>query len=323
MCDLAHEIGFFQLVGHGIDPAFLETHAAHRARFFALPDEVKSRIDKVGSPHFRGWERVGAELTGGRPDLREQLDLATENPVRGLELEPPYLRLDGPNQWLGDDVLPGFEQHLVTFFATMSAVADELLELFSVGLGLDPDHLRDLFGSRPLSLVKLIHYPPTPVGGAGVNPHHDAGFVTLLLQHEVGGLQVQNPDGDWIDVPPTPGALVINIGEMLQEMTGNYFVATTHRVIAGEERFSSAWFHGPELETRLDPLPLESRFADAVAASDRHAAARFMARRDEIEAGADGIAGARGAGVYGRQLWNYYCRSYPANVARHHPDHVA
>ena len=209
---------------------------------------------------------------------------------------------------------------MVEYFERMAAVADTLLEVFASGLGLDPDHLRSVFGERPLSLVKLIDYPPTPAGGAGVNPHHDAGFLTLLLQHDAGGLQVRNPQGDWVDVPPRRDAFVVNIGEMLQEMTGNYFVATTHRVIADQPRQSSAWFHGPELTTRLDPLPLDARFADAVAASSRHSGAGFMARRGEIESGVDGIESDTGAGVYGQQLWNYYCRSYPDNVARHHPD---
>ena len=72
--------------------------------------------------------------------------------------------------------------------------------------------------------------PPTPDGGAGVNSHHDSGFLTLLLQHGVGGLQALNPGGEWIDVPPVDGALVINLGETLQSMTGNYLVATTHRL---------------------------------------------------------------------------------------------
>jgi hypothetical protein len=121
-------------------------------------------------------------------------------------------------------------------------------------------------------------------------------------------------------VPPRRDAFVVNIGEMLQEMTGNYFVATTHRVIAGEPRQSSAWFHGPDLTTRLDPLPLAGSFAEVVAASPRHAGAGFMARRAELESGVDGIDSPQGAGVYGQQLWNYYCRSYPDNVARHHPD---
>jgi isopenicillin N synthase-like dioxygenase len=318
--EICHEIGFFQLVGHGIDAEFVERHIEQQRRFFALSEATKATIDKALSPHFRGWERIGAELTGGLPDLREQLDLSTENPVRGLDLDPAYLRLDGPNQWLADDVLAGFRAHMAEYFERMAAVADTLLQVFAVGLGLDPDHLRGVFGERPLSFVKLISYPPTPPDGAGVNPHHDAGFVTLLLQHDAPGLQVRNPERDWIDVPPRQDAFVVNIGELLQEMTGNYFVATTHRVIAPLARQSSAWFHGPDLTTRLDPLPLAATFAEAVAASPRHAGAGFMARRVEIESGVDGIDSRAGAGVYGQQLWNYYCRSYPDNVARHHPD---
>jgi len=319
---ICHDVGFFQLVGHGIDPEFVDRHIDHQHRFFALAEADKALIDKSLSPHFRGWERVGAELTGGLPDLREQLDLSIEHPVRGLDLDPPYLRLDGPNQWPAEEILPGFRVHLADYFARMSALGDRLLEVFSVGLGLEAGHLRRVFGERPLSFVKLISYPPTPPDGAGVNPHHDAGFLTLLLQHDVGGLQVRNPDGAWIDVPPRRDAFVVNIGEMLQEMTGNYFVATTHRVVATEARQSSAWFHGPDLTTSLEPLPLAASFTAAVAASPRHATAGFMARRGEIDSGVDGVSSPTGAGVYGQQLWNYYCRSYPDNVARHHPDAV-
>ncbi len=124
--------------------------------------------------------------------------------MRGLDVEPASLRLDGPNQWLGDHVLPGFRAHMAEYFERMASVADTLLEVFAVGLGLPAQHLRDVFGERPLSFVKLISYPPTPPDGAGVNPHHDAGFLTLLLQHDAGGLQVRNPDGEWIDMPPSP-----------------------------------------------------------------------------------------------------------------------
>ena len=115
---------------------------------------------------------------------------------------------------------------------------------------------------------------------------------------------------------------MINTGEMLQELTGNYVVAATHRVITGEPRFSAAYFHGPDLRTELTPLPLAERFRAAVAASPRHANAGFMARRNELEAGVEGIASRQGAGVYGQQLWNYYCRSYPDNVATHYPELV-
>lgn len=316
---ICHEVGFFQLVGHGVPSEFRARYFALLEAFFALPEEVKAGIDKRRSRHFRGWERVGAELTDNRPDHREQLDVSTENAPYPPDAEPPYLRLDGPNQWLPDPVLRGFREAVEELFDRMGAVADELMEVLSVGLGLDAGHLRAVFGERPLSFAKLISYPPTPPGEAGVNAHHDAGFLTLLLQHGVEGLQALNSAGEWIDVPPRHDAFVVNLGEMLQEMTGNYFVATTHRVIARRARFSSGYFHGPDLRTRLDPLPLGPEFQAAVAASERHASAGFMAKRHELVAGQGGI-GSRAAGVYGQQLWNYYMRSYPANVRAHYPD---
>jgi isopenicillin N synthase-like dioxygenase len=316
---VCHEIGFFQLVGHGVPSGFRARYFDLLRAFFALPDDVKAEIEKIRSPHLRGWERVGAELTDNRTDFREQLDVSTENPPYPADAIPPYLRLDGPNQWLPDEVLPGFHRAVSELFARLSTVAFELMEVMSVGLGLAPGHLREVFGPRPLSLAKLISYPPTPPGEAGVNAHHDAGFLTLLMQHEVGGLQVENPDGDWIDVPPRDDAFVVNLGEMLQRMTGNYFVATTHRVIATEPRFSSGYFHGPDLRTPLEPLPLAAELAAAVAASPRHAGAGFMATRHELVAGQGGTS-STSADTYGQQLWNYYQRSYPANVRAHYPD---
>ena len=318
---VSHEVGFFQLVGHGVPAAFRARYFDQLRTFFALPDDVKATIDKARSRHFRGWERVGAELTDNRPDFREQLDVSTEHPARAADVEPAYLRLDGPNQWLPEAVQPGFRAVVLELFARLGSVAEEIMAALSAGLGLAPDHLHRVFGERPLSFAKLIHYPPTPPGEAGVNAHHDAGFLTLLMQHGVGGLQVLNPAGDWIDVPPRDDAFVVNLGEMLQAMTGNYVVATTHRVIATEERYSSGYFHGPDLRTRLDPLPLPPGFAAAVAASPRHAGAGFMAKRHELVSGRSGIA-STSAGVYGEQLWNYYVRSYPDNVRRHYPADV-
>jgi isopenicillin N synthase-like dioxygenase len=314
---VCHEVGFFHLVGHGVPPAFVADYFEALQRFFALPEATKAGIDKARSRHFRGWERVGAELTNNRTDFREQLDVSTENPTYPADVEPVYLRLDGPNQWLPEDVIPGFHALVDEFFVRLGAVADTLMEVLSTGLGLAPDFLRARFGERPLSFAKLISYPPTPAGEAGVNAHHDAGFLTILLQHGVPGLQALNPLGEWIDVTPRDDAFVVNLGEMLQAMTGNYFVATTHRVITSQARFSSGYFHGPDLRVRLDPLPLGPEFAAAVAASERHATAGFMARREDLEAGRDGIAGERVA-VYGQQMWNYYCRSYPDNVRHHH-----
>ena len=319
---ICHDVGFFRVVDHGVDPAFLADYFGALTRFFALPEETKGQIDKIKSPWFRGWERVGAELTDNSVDHREQIDVWTELDPQPRDVEPAYLRLEGPNQWPDETTAPGF-RHLVERYQTeMSAIADQLMAAMSVGLGLPADHLHQLFGERRMSLVKLIHYPPTPTGGAGVNAHHDTGFVTLLWQHGVAGLQVENQDGDWIDVPADGDAMVVNLGEMLQSMTGNYFVATTHRVITSTERYSSAYFHGPELTTPLQPLPLDQRYAEAVAASPHHRRAGFMARRNELLAGSRGTT-STSADTYGQQLWNYFTRSYPELVRRHHADVVA
>jgi isopenicillin N synthase-like dioxygenase len=319
---ICHEVGFFRVVDHGISPVFLDDYFSALQTFFALPETTKARIDKVHSPWFRGWERVGAELTDARVDHREQIDVWTELPPRDPRVEPAYLRLEGPNQWLDEADVPGFRALVERFQVEMGALADDVMRAMSAALGLPSGHFDELFGTDRMSLVKLIHYPPTPPGEAGVNAHHDTGFLTLLLQHGVGGLQVQNQDGDWIDVPLDEDSVVVNLGEMLQSMTGNYFVATTHRVVATEERSSSAYFHGPGLSTPLAPLPLDERFRAAVAASDHHRGAGFMARHDELLEGARGTSSAS-ADTYGQQLWNYFTRSYPELVARHHPDLVA
>lgn len=319
---ICHEVGFFHLVDHDVDPDFIDRYFVALRQFFSLPEASKARIAKHHSPWFRGWEAVGAELTDNRVDYREQVDVWTELEPRPRDVTPAYLRLDGPNQWPDEADAPGFRALVERFQREMGAVADQLMAAMCVGLGLEADHLQRVFGERRSSLVKLIRYPASPPGEAGVNAHHDAGFLTLLWQHEVGGLQAQNPDGEWIDVPLRPHAIVVNLGEILQAMTGNYYVATNHRVIAHEERFSSAYFHGPDLRTRLDPLPIDPRFAELVAASARHRSAGFMARRHELLDGARGTDSAP-TECYGEQLWNYFVRSYPNLVAQHHPDVVA
>ena len=318
LCRMCHEVGFLLVVNHGVDSELHDAVFAMMRRFFDLPGEDKMRIDKRMSRHFRGWEPVGSEYTNNRPDIREQIDCWTEWPTLPRAAEPHYLRLLGPNQWLPEDVLAGHEAVSNEWSRQLGVLAGRLLEALWSGLDLSGDHLERFLGDRPMSLTKFIHYPATPPGAAGVNAHHDTGFLTVLSQGSTPGLQVQNPDGDWIDVPRAPGSLVVNLGESLQAMTGNYLVATPHRVISGEERYSTAYFCGPSLDAPLDPLPLDDRFAAAVAASPHHAGAGYMARREETEAGVGAMASDYRPSTYGEQLWNYFARSYPDNVARHY-----
>ena len=120
-------------------------------------------------------------------------------------------------------------------------------------------------------------------------------------------------------MPPRDDAFVVNLGEMLQRMTGNYVVATTHRVVATEPRFSSGYFHGPDLRTPLDPLPLATtlRAGGGGQSAPRRRRVHGQARRAGRRAGRHRQLDV--AGVYGQQLWNYYLRSYPDNVRAHYP----
>lgn len=320
LCTVCHEVGFVVVVGHGVDPTLVDDVFDLMERFFALDDDTKALIDKRRSPQFRGWESVGTEFTNNRVDVREQIDVWTEwNSVEEQDA-PLAMRLHGPNQWMPDDVLPGHREITLRWMSELGSLADRLLELLAAGLELDRTHFRRLFGEQPMSLTKMIHYPPTPAGGAGVNAHHDTGFVTLLAPGPTSGLQVRNPHDEWIDVPSIPGTFVMNLGEMLQAMTANYFVATAHRVITAEERYSAAYFHGPSLDTELQALPMAERFREAVAESERHRQAGFMATAEETAAGVGDMSSATHTDTYGQQLWNYFARSYPENMARHHPD---
>jgi len=318
LCRVGHEVGFVLVVDHGISDDLHDAVYDLMRRFFSLPADHKALIDKRTSRHFRGWEPVGTEYTNNRPDIREQIDCWTEWPALTRDAEPEYLRLLGPNQWLPEDILAGHESLSNEWSRQLGTLAGHLLAALWQGLGLSAEHLERFIGTRPMSLTKFIHYPATPAGSAGVNAHHDTGFLTILSQGSVPGLQVQNPAGDWIDVPRVPGSLVVNLGESLQAMTGNYLVATPHRVISELERYSTAHFYGPSLAAPLDPLPLGEQFTAAVAASPHHANAGFMARKEETEAGVGDMASDYRPSTYGEQLWNYFSRSYPDNVAHHY-----
>ena len=318
--EVFHHVGFLVLTDHGIDRQLTDEVYACARTFFAMPVDAKLCIDKRVSPHFRGWEPEGAEYTNARPDIREQIDLWTEHEPRSATAQPPYLRLLGHNQWPPDALVPGFRAKTQAWIAQASHLADELMALLALGLRLPEDCFERMFGEERMSLTKVIRYPATPPGAFGVNAHHDAGFLTVLSPGVTPGLEVENSRGEWIPVPVVEGAVVINVGEMLQSLTGNFYVATPHRVVTQHERFSLGYFHGPALDTPLTTLSLSPEFTEAVAASPRHAKAGFMAQHAETEAGVGDMQSPHHPDVYGEQLWNYFVRSYPDNVRRHYPD---
>lgn len=255
----AHDVGFFQLVGHGVTREETERLVGAMRRFFALPKSERLAIDNVRSPHFRGYTRVGDERTGGRQDWRDQLDIGAERPARVPGPgEPAYWWLQGPNQWPA--ALPELREAALAWIARLSDVAGRLLRELLVAIGAPAGFYDPIFGEWAHPHLKLVRYPGSAGDGAGqgVGAHKDYGFLTLLLQDQVGGLQVQREDGFFHDVPPVEGAFVVNLGELLEVATNGYLLATRHRVVSpagATERFSVPFFYNPRLDARVEPLP--------------------------------------------------------------------
>ena len=256
----ARSAGFFYLVGHGIEDALIQDVLKVSRCFFALPAKDKLSIEMVNSPHFRGYNRAGYEHTRGKPDWREQVDIGPERPALPLELDaPPWDRLQGPNQW--PVALPEFKPTLLAYQDEMTALAVKVLRAFAAALEQPEDIFAPIYTPAPNPLIKIIRYPGRASGESdqGVGAHKDSGFVTLLLQEKRAGLQVQADDGDWIDAPPVPGSLVVNIGEILEMASNGYLRANVHRVVSpphGSDRLSVALFLGARHDATVPLLSL-------------------------------------------------------------------
>lgn len=266
--------GFFAVTGHGVPAAVV--HAAFDAsrRFFGL-----SQTDKEAW-HIDGWEErapktpsasapQGGAQAWGRPGglLKRGFD-----PIGWQSLDPGnppdvkesfYLGVEaiGPNQWPDEAMVPGFRAATEAYSAAMQSLARRLMALFEQALQLPAGHF-DGFMRHPTCTTRLLHYPPQPAAAApgqiGCGAHTDWGALTLLAQDDTGGLQVQLRDGSWTDVVPTPGAFVVNIGDMMQRWTNDRWPSTMHRVInrrSGRDRWSIAYFFDLDAESVIVPLP--------------------------------------------------------------------
>jgi isopenicillin N synthase-like dioxygenase len=261
-------IGAFYLVGHGVEPETGQRVLELSRRFFALPLSERLAIQMVNSPHFRGYTALGNELTQGRPDWREEVDIGAERPARSEPWEPAYWGLVGPNQW--PSALPELRGAILSWIERLRAVAAELARALSESLGLPRSYFDDAFSPDPHLLVKLIRYPGRAEGEdrQGVGGHKDSGFLTLVLQDERGGSGLQFFDGTaWIEVAPMRGAFVINLGEALELATGHRLRATQHRVqspLAPHDYFSLPFFYNPRFDYVVRPIEFSDHILPAL-----------------------------------------------------------
>jgi isopenicillin N synthase-like dioxygenase len=246
--------GFFLVTGHGIDARLRDDLERLAREFFALPEQAKAAIAMArGGVAWRGWFPVGDELTSGQPDRKEGIyfgaELAPSDP-RVLARTP----LHGPN--LFPDAPADLGAVVLRWIDEVSALGQTLLRGVALGLGIDAEWFATRLTADPTVLFRIFHYPPGDADSWGVGEHTDYGLITLLAQDRHGGLQVRTR-GSWVDVPADPYVFVVNIGDMLEKMTGGAYRSNPHRVrnLSGRDRLSFPLFLDPSWDARVTPLP--------------------------------------------------------------------
>jgi isopenicillin N synthase-like dioxygenase len=249
--------GFAMVSDHGMDAALIARGWDLGRDFFALPEEIKRRYIVPGISGQRGYTAFGVEIAKGAAisDLKEFWHVG-----RDLPEGSPLAATMPANVW--PDELPGFAATMRALYAAFDAVGNRILSAIAVHLGLTSDWFDDPVRDGN-SIVRLLHYPPIGPDAPGVRAeaHEDINLITLLLGAEESGLQLLSRDGTWIDVAPPPGALVVNVGDMLQRLTNHILPSTSHRVVnppperRGKSRYSMPYFLHLRPDFMIEALP--------------------------------------------------------------------
>ena len=250
--------GFALVCDHGIDAALIARGWELTAAFFALPEAEKRSYYIDGLAGARGYTPFGTEIAKGAAvhDLKEFWHI-------GRDLPPGHrLAASMPaNVWPGQ--LPGFRETFTALYAAFDAVGGAILACIARSLGLSPDWFDDVVAEGN-SVLRLLHYPPVAdvlPGAIRAGAHEDINLITLLLGAEEAGLELLDRDGQWLAIDPPPGALVVNIGDMLQRLTNHVLPSTTHQVRnpesarAGFSRYSMPFFLHPRSDFDIVTLP--------------------------------------------------------------------
>ena len=222
--------------------------------FFHSPQVAKDQIDIKFSACCRGYGRLEAEKTHGVGDYKETYDLGPEKILHPARLQKPYLGLLGPNQWPDTEKLNQlqFKENIISYISQMMQLGTIIMQAMTAALDYPAHQFENHFKpdqEDAHAMLRLLHYPATKNNQLGVGAHVDSGFISFLLQDDIGGLQIFNQNKQWINVPPLANHFVVNIGEMLKSWSNGCYKATLHRVAnqSTRARYSVPFFFEPNL----------------------------------------------------------------------------
>ncbi|KAF6175026.1 hypothetical protein GIB67_039574 [Kingdonia uniflora] len=228
----SEEWGFFQIVNHGIPAEVLDEMIRGIRSFHEQPAEAKRALYTFDSERNVRYHSNGYVRESQEGEWKDTLSCSFHNDELDLEELPMLCR-----------------HIMVEYVKCMRLLKDTLAKLLSQALNLNPDYLNNIECMRTQGVVGN-YYPPCPEPHLtfGTSKHSDPAFLTILLQDHIGGLQVLYED-QWVNVPPVRGALVINIGDLLQLITNDMFKSVEHRALSGHigPRISVATFFYPNM----------------------------------------------------------------------------
>ena len=252
------DIGFFALIGHGIEPKTISNAYSTAKDFFTLPHNIKEKYEEKQVAKQRGFIPFGIEHAKGNPspDLKEFWQTGRSLP----EDHPKYHEF--PQNFWPDADLPEYQNIIDTLFLNMESLSLILLEACALYLGKEKDWLTNM-ASDGNTILRVIHYPPISKDADPQSvrsaSHEDINLITLLVGATADGLEVQDHDGSWISIKGHHEHIIVDTGDMIQNLTNGLFKATTHRVVnpkdATGDRYSMPLFVHPRNEIDLTPRP--------------------------------------------------------------------
>lgn len=253
------ETGFAVISEHPVKEAIIGEMLDASKRFFALPDDTKEKYHDAAGGRQRGYTPFGVESAKGNPNADQKEFWHTG---RALPDDSPYKATmkDTPSV----EEVDAFDSATRAFYEAMDDFGADLLRGVALHLGLEEDWFCDKVQNGN-SILRLLHYPPQenppPEGTVRAGAHEDINVITLLLGAEEAGLQALHRSGEWLDVNPPAGSLVINCGDMLQRLTAGVLPSTTHRVLnpsrerAKFPRYSTPFFLHFNQDFLIEALP--------------------------------------------------------------------
>ena len=252
------ETGFAIISDHTIPQDIIDAADEAAKLYFALPEETKRRYADPENGYQRGHSPLGTENAKGKKeaDLKEFWHRGRELPDNS-----PYRRVMKDTPPVAE--VENFDASTRALYAALDGFGTELLRALALYLGLDENWFDDQVNAGN-SILRLLHYPPQidppPKGTERAGAHEDINLITLLLGAEEAGLQARHRSGQWLDVNAPKGAVVVNVGDMLQRMSAGILPSTTHRVLnpaperAKFPRYSKPFFLHLNHDAVITPL---------------------------------------------------------------------